>query len=266
MNVAMLRRALKDLRWTVVWYAGGLAAFVLVMMGFFPTVRENAEEFQRMLSAYPEPFMKAFGVTDFTTLSGFIGAEVLSALWPLIAAIFVILAGAATVAQEIERGTVELWLSVPERRWRLLLAKVAALLIGIVLITATTLAALALGAAAIGERFARSGLLAAGVVLASFSIAVGGYAVLCSSFSGDRGKAAGIAAALTLAFYMAYLVAELSERWAWLGRVTIFTAYQPQRALETGQVPLAGTVALLAIGVACVAGAAAIFERRSIVA
>jgi ABC-2 type transport system permease protein len=135
-----------------------------------------------------------------------------------------------------------------------------------VLITATTLLTLALGAASIGEQFAFSGLLAAGVVLASFSIAVGGYAVLCSSFSGDRGKAAGLAAALTLAFYLMYIIAELSERWSWLERFTIFTAYQPQRALETGQVPLAGTVALLAIGVACVAGAAAIFERRSVAA
>ena len=266
MNLVMLRRALKDLRWTVAWYAGGLATFVLIMMRFYPTVRENAEEFQRMLSAYPEPFMKAFGVTDFTTMTGFIGAEVLSALWPLIAAIFVILAGAATVALEVERGTVELWLSVPERRWRLLLAKVAALLVGIALITAATLVTLALGAASIGERFALSGLLAAGVVLVSFSVAVGGYAVLCSSFSGDRGKAAGLAAALTLAFYMIYIVAELSARWAWMGRFTIFTAYQPQRALETGQVPLVGTATLLAIGVASVAGAAIIFERRSIAA
>lgn len=266
MNVVMLRRALKDLRWTIAWYAGGLGLFVLTMMGFYPTVRENAEEFQRMLSAYPEPLMKAFGVTDFTTMAGFMGAEVFSALWPLVAAIFVILAGAATVALEIERGTVELWLSVPERRWRLLLAKVAAILVGVVLIAATTLLALAAGAAAIGEGFAISGLLALGVVLASFGVAVGGYAVLCSSFSGDRGRAAGIAAAVTLAFYVAYIIAELSERWAWLGRVSIFTAYQPQRALETGEVPLGATAALLAIGVACVAAAVAIFERRSIVA
>ena len=266
MSIVMFRRALKDLRWALAWYAGGLGAFVLLMMGFYPTVREHAEEFQRMLSAYPEPLMKAFGVTDFTTMAGFMGAEVFSALWPLVAAIFAILAGAATVALEVERGTVELWLSVPERRWRLLLANVAALMVGIALITAATLAALASGAALIGERFAPSGLLAMGVVLASCGIAVGGYAVQASSFSSDRGKAAGLAAALTLAFYVAFIVGELGERWAWLGRITIFSAYQPQRALETGQVPLAGTAALLAIGVLCVASAAAIVERRSIAA
>jgi len=266
MNFAMLRRALKDLRSTVAWYAGGLAILMFVMMGFYPTVRANAAEFQRMLAAYPKAFMEAFGVTDFTTPAGFIGAEVLSVMWPLTAAIFIILTGAATVALEVERGTIDLWLSVPERRWRLLLAKVAALLIGIVLISATTLAALVLGAVWVGERFTPSGLLATGIVTTSFGIAIGGYAVLCSSFSGDRGKAAGLAAAVTLAFYMASIISGLSERWSWLERFTIFTAYQPQRALEAGQVPLLGTAALLAIGVAGVAGAAAIFERRSIVA
>jgi len=266
MNLVMLRRALKDLRWTVAWYASGMAIYMLVMMGFYPTVRANAEEFKRLLEAYPEAFLKAFGVTDLASASGFIGAEVLSVIWPLIAAIFVILAGAATLALEIERGTIDLWLSVPERRWRLLTAKVAAILVGIGLITAATLAALVLGAALVGERFTVSGVLAVGVVLASFGIAVGGYAVLCSSFSSDRGKAAGLAAALTLAFYMASIVAGLSERWSWLERVTIFTAFQPQRALETGRVPLLGTLALLTIGVACVAGAAVSFERRSIAA
>ena len=266
MNLVMLRRALKELRGTIAWYAGGTAAYMLVMTSFFPTVRDNAAEFQRMLEAYPEVFMEAFRVTDFTTLTGFIGAEVFSALWPLIAAIFVILAGAATVAQEVERGTVDLWLSVPERRSRLLLAKAAALLVGIVVLTATTLGALAAGVALIGESIPASGLLAMGIVLAAYGVAVGGYAVLCSSFCSDRGRAAGLAAGLTLAFYAASIVGGLSERWSWLEHVTIFTAFQPQRALESGQVPLVGTTALLAIGLACVAGAAAIFERRNIIA
>lgn len=264
MNLAMLRRALKDLRWTIAWYAGGIAIYMLVMTAFFPTVRDNAEQFQSMMQAYPEVFMEAFRVTDFTTLSGFIGAEIFSALWPIIAAIFVILTGAATVALEVERGTIELWLSVPERRSRLLLAKVAALLIGILLLVVATLVSLAAGVAAIGEAVPVAGFLAMGVVLIAFEAAIGGYAVLFSVFFSERGKAAGLAAAVTLAFYIASIVAGLSERWSWLEHVTIFTAFQPQRALESGRVPLLDTLVLLAIGAACTAAAALAFERRSI--
>lgn len=266
MNLMMLRRALNDMRWTIAWYAGGIAVFMLVMTSFFPTVRNNAEQFRQMLAAYPEVMVKAFRVTDMTTLTGFLGAEVFSALWPLIAAIFVILAGAATVAQEVERGTVEFWLSVPERRWRLLLAKVAAVYVGVIVITAATIGALTIGVALVGESVPVAGFLALGAVLAAFGIAIGGYAVLCSSFANDRGKAAGLAAGLTLLFYVASIVSGLSARWSWLEHITIFTAFQPQQALESGQVPLLGTLALLAIGVAGVGGAAAIFERRDIIA
>lgn len=36
----MFRQALKDLRWTVFWYALGLSLYALMILSFYPTVRE----------------------------------------------------------------------------------------------------------------------------------------------------------------------------------------------------------------------------------
>jgi ABC-2 type transport system permease protein len=264
MSLVMFRRALKDQRWTVVWYALGLFLYGVMILSFYPSIGRNAELMQQYLKSLPEAMLRAFGIADMGTLPGFIGAEFLNFMWPLITAVFVILTGASLVAQEVERGTAELWLSVPESRGRLLAAKLVALLVGIVALVLATIAALVVGAALVGESVTGRGLLAMGVVLLAFAVAVGGYAALFSSFSSDRGRPAGLAAALTLASYLAGVIGGINGRWGWLKRLSIFTAYQPQQALARGDVPVLGTLALLALGLACAAAAIAIFQRRDV--
>lgn len=262
MSWVMFRRALGELRWTVFWYALGLALYAVLILAFYPTVRENAQDMQQIIQSFPKAMMEAFGGSDMTSLPGFVGGKFLNVMWPIIVGVFVIMAGAATVAREVERGTIELLLSVPESRTRLFAAKLAALLVGILTLVAATVGALALGAALVDVTLDPVKLLALGAVLASFAVAVAGYTVLLSSFSKERAKPAGIAAGLTLAFYLAWVVAGLSKDWEWLEYVSIFTAFDPQRALANGQVEPAHLAALLGIGIVCAAAALVVFHRR----
>jgi ABC-2 type transport system permease protein len=154
----------------------------------------------------------------------------------------------------------------PEPRARLLLAKGVALFGSLIALVWVTLSGLALGAFLIGERLAATGLLATGVTASAFALAIGSAAMLCSSFSSDRGKAAGLAAGLALASYLAWVIAGLSDRWHWLSRLSIFTAYQPQTALTSGRVPGWETLALLAVTLACTVATLALFQRRNVIA
>lgn len=265
MSQVMFWRALKDLRWTVFWYALGVSLYAVMIVSFYPTVRDNAAMMEQYIQALPQALMEAFGVTDMASFPGFIGGEFLNVMWPLIVSIFIIMAGAATVAREVERGTIELLLSVPSSRTKLLVGKLAALLIGILALVAVTIGALMLGAVVVDETLELENLLALGAVLVSFAIAVAGYSVLFSSFSKERGKAAGMAAGLTLAFYLAWVVSGLSEDWEWLKNVSIFTAYEPQRALESGHLELSQLGPLIGVGLVCIVAAIAIFRRRDAV-
>ncbi|MBX6341138.1 MAG: ABC transporter permease subunit [Thermomicrobiaceae bacterium] len=266
MSVVMLRRALKDLRRGVLSYSLGAAVYGILILLFYPTVRRNAESFQELLKAYPKTLLEAFGVTTaFTSIGGFVSGEYLSFIWPLIASIFAVMAGSAVVAQEIDRGTAEFWLSVPESRARLLAAKLVALLIGIVALALATVVALAVGAALVGESFSTRGLLALAVLLVAFTVAVTGYAALFSSLSSTRGRPAALAAGLTLAFYLASIISGLSARFDWLRYLSIFTAYVPERALTEGTVPVLEVAALLALGLACALASLAIFQRRDVI-
>ncbi|HET8522586.1 MAG TPA: ABC transporter permease subunit [Thermomicrobiales bacterium] len=266
MSLVMFRQAIVDLRRTVLWYAIGTAAYAAMILSIFPTLRGNSRQMQDYLDSMPDALIKAFGIADITTLPGFLGAEYLNLVWPIIAAVFAILAGSAVVAREIDQGTVELWLSVPESRARLLWAKLGAVALGIIAIVIATIVTIVLGATLIDETVSASAIIATTGVLAAFTLAIGGYAAFFSSWMSERGKAAGLAAGLTLVFYALWIVASLSNTLHSLRYVSIFSLYDPQTALATGDIPWAKIAVLLVIGVVGAVAAVKIFQRRDAIA
>ena len=71
---------------------------------------------------------------------------------------------------------------------------------------------------------------------------------------------------LTLAFYEAWVVSDLSNNWEWLKNVTFFTAFEPQRALQSSHIELAHLAALVVVGVVSTVVALMIFKRRDAIA
>lgn len=67
---------------------------------------------------------------------------------------------------------------------------------------------------------------------------------LFSSFSKERSRTAG----LTLAFYLAWVVSDVSENWEWLRNVSIFTAYDPQSALQRSHIEPRHLIAVGPVG------------------
>lgn len=265
MILVELRRELHDLRWGSIGYGLGLAIYVLIMIFFFPTVRDNAAVYQNMLDAYPKALREIFGIEDMTTLPGFIGAEVLSLIWPIVVAVFAITAAAGFVAGEIERGTVDLWLSVPVRRWRLLTGKFLGLALALGSVVLATIVGLVVGAPLVGESLSVTGLCALAVILYVFALAVAGIATLLSSLLSERGKAGGLAGLLILLSYLAWVVAGLSKRWDWLRFVSIFSAFDPRPALADGVLNMLHIAVLLAVTLASMCAALLVFERRDMV-
>lgn len=262
MSLPQLWRSLRDQIWTLVWFGLGLAAYTLLIAAFWPTAKNNAALFSSYIAQFPEAFIKAFGIADITHFEGFIGAELLNFMWPLIVLVFVIMSASSFVAGEVDRGTVELWLSVPVSRWRLLAAKQVSLLLGIAILAAVTAGLIAVSGRLVDEPLSMTGLAGMGLVLASFSIAVGGYTSLFSSLFSSRGAAAGLAAGLTLASYLAGVIAGISKDVEWLKYVSLTSAYHPQQALGGGGADPGEVAILLALGAVGAIGSLAAFQTR----
>lgn len=258
----MLRKALWDLRWTASWFAVGAAGYTVMVATFYPTVREQSEEFAQIINNYPKGLLAALGYSDITTFTGYLGVESLNLFWPLIVAVFATLTGAALVAKEVEDGTAEIWLSVPADRWRLLLAKMAALAIALVGAVVAGVLAVELSAILVNASVSIAGLVAMGVVMAAFLFVIAAYSAGLSSLFSSRGIAAGISLGITLVSYALYLIGGLADQWKELKSFSIFTAYAPQKALETGSIEAAPILILLASTVVCLLAALVTFQRR----
>lgn len=258
----MLRKALWDLRWTAFWYAVGAASYSLLVASFYPTVRQQSETIAKLVATYPKGVLTALGFTDFTTFTGYMGAETLNLFWPIMGCVFATLGGASLVAKEVEDGTSEIWLSVPAQRWRLLLAKVVALGVGLLSAVLVYMLAIELSALMVAATVQLLGVLAMGVVMAAFVFVVAAYSSLLSSFVSSRGVAAGISFAITLASYTFWVIGGLADQWKQLKNVSFYTAYTPQKALESGSIDLVPVGSLLAISALCVLVALFQFQRR----
>jgi ABC-2 type transport system permease protein len=260
--LVMLRKALWDLRWTAFWFGVGGAVYTLLVSFFYPMVREQSKAFTSLVATYPKGLLNALGYTDITTFPGYMGAESLNLFWPIIVAVFATLAGASLVAKEVEDGTSEIWLSIPAERWRLLLGKMGALALALIGIVAMCLIAVELSAVIVSASVSISGLLAMGVVMVAFLVVIAAYTGLLSSVLSSRGAAAGISLGVTVAFYMASLIGGLSDQWQRFKDFSIFTAYKPQKALETGSIDLLPIAILVAISAVCVLLSLYGFQRR----
>ena len=169
---------------------------------------------------------------------------------------------ASLVAKEVEDGTSEIWLSIPASRWRLLLAKMTALAVALLGVVVAGVLGVQLSAVLVGATVSATGLLALGAVMTAFLFVIAAYSGLLSSMFSSRGVASGIAFGITLASYVVWLVGGLSDQWRQLKNLSIFTAYTPQKALETGSIDATSLGIVVAITVVCVLASLLTFQRR----
>jgi ABC-2 type transport system permease protein len=174
--------------------------------------------------------------------------------------------GAAAVAAEIERGTLDLTLSRPVSRSTYLLSQVAFMLIGLMLLAAALIAGSRVGAQIYTLKAPPSilTLLKPAAMIVDLGMAVYGYTLPFSTLDVVRWRPGLIASALTLGGLIAMSVAPQFEGYDWLERASVFRAYAPVTVALKGDPLTYNTSVLCAIFAAGVVVALGIFARRDL--
>jgi len=258
-------KTLFDLRRALGWWSAGIVGIVALLVSVYPTVRDNAT-LTKLVQQYPQAikgFVSFGGQVDYTSGPGYLGSE-LFAIWaPLLLMIAAIGAGARAIAGEEEQGTLDLLLSNPVSRRRLVVEKLAALvaeaaLLGLVLwlalLVATSLVTMHVSVAHLGGAVATAVLLAIGF---------GAIALAVGAGTGKRAPAIGVSTAAAVAAYLVNSLAPLVHALEPLQKVSPFyhyTASDPLRhGLDAGHVGV-----LVAVAVAAAIVAPLVFERRDL--
>lgn len=256
-------RTLRELRWQVVGYGLGLAAWAFFATIIYPSVSEEFAEIE-----FPDFYEAIFGdqLSDITNPATFLTLEYLN--WvPIVLGVYAVVASTGLLAGEESRGTADFLLAQPVSRRRVFLEKSLAWLIGAVLaILLTTLGyLLARPLVDFGDREAVSILSFVGASFVALPT-ISCYAALglaLGAVAPSRGTAAGILTVVFVSGYVFSSFAQLTEATQWLRYASPFYYGGMTEVLNEGvrwehQAPLAAGTLLL--------GAFALhrFERREI--
>jgi ABC-2 type transport system permease protein len=258
--LALLRTHLYDRRKSVWAWGLPLGLMSAFIVAIFPSVETSIS---KAVEGYPQGLKEAFGIGELTSVEQYLHAEMLSLIVPLALGYLAVRAVASGLTGAAESGRLDVLLSAPVSRARLVAAGFLA--------TAVELAAVLLVTGlltAVGSLLAGSGL-DAGPAAAGFAnvwplaLLFAGFGVIAAGFSLRTSVVTGSVAGLLVAMYVLDLVGRLDPSLSGVRYASVFKYYG--NAIEDGIEPLAFAGVTLA---ACALAAlgAWLFERRDLAA
>ena len=235
---ALFRKNLIDARWMLLTIASALFG----LSWLFVHVAHRIEAAMKEATGGGPPLRMLRGLggaaMDFST------AAIEMAFWNhpfvlLMFAVWAISRGTASVAGEIERGTMDLILSRPVTRFAYLGAQVLATLFGFILLGAALIAGNLVGTRFNSVIEPPSALLLSkpALNLLAFGLAIYGYTLFLSTVDLVRWRPNLIASVATLAGFIALVIASIPslEEYKWLEHLSIFKAYNPVEVVTKGE-------------------------------
>jgi len=109
------------------------SGFALFYIFIYPAIAESmGADLDRLLEAYPEALSKAFGIQSLATMEGYLASELYTFGWMLIVGIYFAYAAASLIAADVERERMDMLLSLPVSRARVVLEQFASLAVPLV--------------------------------------------------------------------------------------------------------------------------------------
>lgn len=249
-------KTLFDQRRGLLGWAVALVLLVAMYVAIWPSVRDQPS-MSDFLDQMPAAFRSLFAATgaDMSTGVGYIQVELMSFMGPIAVLIYAVGAGAAAVAGEEERHTMDTLLANPVSRTRVVLHKGAAMVAGTLLLAAVLGMALIAEGQLAGMGLPAGNVLAAMLHLALLGIVFGTLALAVSASTGSLGLSRAVPVAVAV---VAYVVNGLAPMVSWLEPVqkaSPFYQYIGHDPLRTGvalgsvavAVATSGLLALIAV-------------------
>jgi ABC-2 type transport system permease protein len=270
MHLALLSKAIREAGWMLLGCCALMYAFHWIFVWLVKLVPEVP--FQDILLGLPPAFQNLLGipVRVAVTPEGRISLAYAEPVVLFLSAAWGVGRGSDVVAGELGRGTMEMLLAQPVRRWALLASQGAVAVAGAAAMSACAVAGTATGLAlvAFDREIPLSPYLPEAVNLFALTCCTYGLSVLASSWDRYRWRAIGLVSAVYVVQLIVKLVARVAPHLDWLNWFTFHAAYVPQvlanRPDEAWSLSLRYDGLLLGLGAAAFLIGAVIFCRRDL--
>ncbi len=256
-------KSVRDQRRSLAWWSIGIVFVVLVYAAFWPSVRSNAAQFARYMDQLPEAIRNMLAGASFGSPSGYVQADLFSLLGPVLLLVHAIGSGARAIAGEQESGTLDLLLSTPVSRRRVVLDKSLSMAATTLLLTALMWAALVSVGPAYGLRLSIAGLGAACLGLFLLAVGFGAIALAVGAATGSRSAAIGATGGIAVVTFVLNTLAPSVAVVRPLRFVSPFHYYSGHSPLTSG-FDAADVLVLAAIPLIAVLVGVMAFDRRDL--
>jgi ABC-2 type transport system permease protein len=249
------------------WRLRGTAAlavvvslFALLMIAFYPSIAESAADLEGYIESLPPVIREAFGIEAFASVEGFLATEFYQFAWVLLLGVYFAYRAAGLIAGDVERERMDVLLSAPISRVRVVVEKYLTLIAPLLVANVVVVAVVYGGVLAIDESISLTRLLAVHALsipylLLTAAIGLALSVTLQRTDLAQRG-------ALGLVFGLFIVEAGAAAAGLdWLALIAPTHYYDPTAILVRGQYDLAGAGIMLAGAVAVVALSALWFRR-----
>jgi ABC-2 type transport system permease protein len=255
-------KSLHDHRVAILGWGIGMGLVVVSPMASVSTLLTTPQAREQLIGL-ANTFAWNADVVAVDTIGGYatfkIGVFILLiTLWPILAA-------SRMLRGEEERGSLDMLLSLPQRRTQVVLEKLAAMWTAL-LSMGLLIALLAFaGGRRFGGDFGLGDALLFGLNLALVCAVLGGLALLISQFTRERSTAAGVTSGVLLVAIVLDMVHRVIPDTEWISRISPVYYYNLSKPLVPGHGANAGAMLLL-LGLALASSAAAVrlFARRDV--
>lgn len=237
MNMPILFRSVTAKKWWIFGWSLGIVALITLTLGFYPSFRDQADEFNEMIDKMPEGIKSLIGMgggVEPLSPIGYLSHEIFAFVLPSILMIASI-GLASAIAGDEEHGLLETIYALPIPRSRLVIERLAAsaVLLGslamvsfITTLITSRIVNLGIGVAALG--WATITALILTITIGSISLFVGGW-------TGRRGPALATGTTVAIAGYIITSLADASiEFFRAIRFLSVFSLYDVVDVLRTG--------------------------------
>ena len=263
--IPIIKRTLKDRRVLILVYGLGAMAFLWIYVITFISFSKSIDLAQ-LTKSLPESISKAFNIdlNTFNTLEGFLSTDPFAFLWPILMLFMVISSAGAAIAGEIEKGTIELLLSLPVSRLKIYLAKYYSNLIGLVVfIILSVLTAIPI-AKLYGQNLTSVHVILMSLLGLIFGLAVLGLAMFFSSLFNEKGKVYFATSGILIVMYVLNILASLKDSINDLKYASFFYYYNSAQALQHGNIDKYAYLVFLGVAIVFTVAGAIIFTKKDV--
>lgn len=234
----LIKREFLRNRTSFIIYCVISVGFVWMYIALFPSIKEQSAQLDDLLKAFPDSFMKAFGIerASYGKVENYLASELMTFLWPILAVILSVSRAGSSIAGDIENRTIGIELSLPISRSRIYFAKFIGGMVSILVFCFFSIFSILPFCALYNIDIKAGNISMLFLLCVLFCCSIFAMSLFFSAYVSEKGKVYFAVGGILIVSYVANIVALISDGFYWLRHFAFFHYFTSFDALNTGTI------------------------------